>query len=334
LGGGLVADEHWRPCYRSARHDARISSLFDPSAVSLPALPPLPPRSATEIIDGAVQLIRPQYGYFVSIAAIGAIPALIQSVVTLLVFPSTSGDPTELLRQQVKLLPLTLLTLTFASAQSGAMVSGALAVLRGDRRPTPLEAFLSAFRRVFALLGSYLLLTLVAGIGVMVPVLLVIGLVAAGGSLLTSGFGTGVGAVILGAVVGIGILIGVLFFFVSFFARWAVMISLVMAEKLGPMDAFKRAQTLSSGNYLLLAKTYGLLFLIIGVIYAVLVSLALAFRNQQQLLQALFSVVMIPIVPIIGSAMLLTYADLRVRREGADLDAVLDALPSTSLPPA
>jgi hypothetical protein len=54
--------------------------------------------------------------------------------------------------------------------------------------------------------------------------------------------------------------------------------------------------------------------------------IALAFRDQQALVQALASVLLIPVVPILGGIMLLTYADLRVRREGADLDAELDAL--------
>ena len=301
--------------------------------VSAPALPPLPPRSATEIIDGAVQLIRPQYAYFLSIAAIGAIPALVQAVVTLLVFPTSSGDPTELLRQQAKLAPLTLLTFAFASAQSGAMITGALAVLRGDERPTAWQAFVSAFRRVFALLGAYLLLVLMMVL-VLVPIVLVIAFVSVAGGALGAGLGTGTAAVVIGAALVLLLLLGMALAAASFFARWAVMISLVMAEGLGPLDAFRRAQSLSSGNYLLLAKTYGLLFVIVGVVYAVLVSLALAFREQQQLLQALFSVIMIPIVPIIGGVMLLTYADLRVRREGADLDAALDALSNGTLPPA
>lgn len=293
--------------------------------MTAPSLPSLPPRSATEIVDGAVQLIRPHYGYFVSIAAIGAIPSLVQAVVTLLVFPTTSTSPTLLLQQQARLLPLTLLSLAFASAQSGAMVGGALAVLRGDARPTPWQAFMGAFRRIFALMGAYLVLT-IALIAVLAPIVFGIAIVAALAS--AAGFGTGGGTagVIVGAVVAIVVLVATLVVMASFFARWGVMISLVMAEGLGPIEALRRAHALSRGNYLLLAKTYGLLGLIVGVVYVVLVSLSLGFPQQQLLLQALFSVIMIPIAPILGSVMLLTYADLRVRREGADLDAALDAL--------
>ncbi|MCC7054658.1 MAG: hypothetical protein IT355_15410 [Gemmatimonadaceae bacterium] len=299
--------------------------------MTIPALPPLPPRSATEIIDGAVQLIRPQYAYFLRIAAIGAIPALVQAVITLVVFPTASADPAELMRQQVKLLPLTLLSLTFASAQSGAMISGALAVLRGEDQPTAWAVFVAAFRRIFALLGAYLLL-MVAFVVALVPVFIVVGILAAATGMLGAGLFSGTAGVVIGAVLAVLLLLAMVFVTVTFFARWSVMIALVMAEGLGPVEAFRRAHALSSGNYLLLAKTYGLLFLIVGVMYLVLVSLALAFRDQQQLLQALFSVVMIPIVPIIGSVMLLTYADLRIRREGADLDAALDALPRPDLP--
>ena len=67
--------ETW-PCAMHTIHPDRFH-------VPVPALPPLPPRSATEIVDGAVQLVRPEFGYFLRIAAVGAIPALIQAVVTL-----------------------------------------------------------------------------------------------------------------------------------------------------------------------------------------------------------------------------------------------------------
>ena len=59
-------------------------------------------------MDGAVQLVRPQFGYFLRIAAIGAIPALIQAIITLLIFPTTPTDPAVLLQQQLTLLPLSL----------------------------------------------------------------------------------------------------------------------------------------------------------------------------------------------------------------------------------
>jgi hypothetical protein len=110
-------------------------------------------------------------------------------------------------------------------------------------------------------------------------------------------------------------------------ARSALITALVVAEQLGPIEALRRAHSLSNGNYMLLAKTYGLVTLIVGVIYVVLAGLMAAFQDKQQLVQTLLSVIMIPVVPMIGSIMLLTYADLRVRREGADLDATLDALP-------
>lgn len=293
----------------------------------VPALPPLPPRSATEIVDGAVQLIRNEYGYFLRIAAIGAIPALIQSIATLLVFPTTPLDPAEVLRQQLSLLPLTLLTYAFATMQSGAIIAGALALLRGEPLPTVWNAFLAAFRRVFALLGANLLLGVVLVL-VAVPVVLVASFLAVaggGGARLFSN--SGKAAAIVAVVVAVVLLALILLAFLTIFARSAIMTALVIAERLGPVDALKRSHALSNGNYLLLARTYGLVVVIVGVVYLVLAALMAAFADKQALVQALMSVIMIPVVPMIGSIMLLTYADLRVRREGADLDAALDALP-------
>ena len=298
----------------------------------VPALPPLPPRSATEIVDGAVQLIRPQFSYFLRIAAIGAIPALIQAVITLLVFPTAPTDPTAMLRQQWSLAPLTLLTWVFTTTQSGAIVAGALAVLRGEVVPTVWQAFMTAFRRILALIGSSLLLILVLII-VALPVVLVAAFVAASSSASLAGIGAGSTGMIIGVVIAAVVVLAlVLFVAVSIIARSAVMTALVIVEGLGPIEALRRSQSLSSGSYLLLAKTYGLVMVIAMVVYGVLAGVAAAFQDQQQVVQALLSVLIIPIVPIYGGITLLTYADLRVRREGADLDAELDALAVAPLP--
>ena len=300
--------------------------------MSVPALPPLPPRSATEIVDGAVQLVRPQFGYFLRIAAIGAIPSLLQSVITLIVFPTQPADPAALIQQQLKLFPLTLLTYAFATVQSGAIISGALALLRGDALPTVWAAYSAAFRRFPALLGANVLLLLVLLV-ILLPVVAGLAFLGtAGGAALIGLRATGTVGLIAGVVASIAVLLVVLFLAVSVFARSAVMTSLVVGETLGPMAALRRSQTLSQGNYLLLAKTYGLVMVIILVVYGVMAGIASAFRDQQQVVQALLSVLIIPVTPIIGGVMLLTYADLRVRREGADLDAALDALPGATLP--
>jgi hypothetical protein len=296
----------------------------------VPALPPLPPRSATEIIDGAVQLVRPQFGYFLIIAAIGAIPALVQSIATLLLFPGMPTDPAALLRQQVATFPLTLIAIAFATVQSGAIMKGALALLRGEPLPTVLDAYRATVRRVFALLGANLLMVILFIIALL-PVMLVVGVIAAASGATAATFtGGGTTAIILAAVVSIVFLIVLLFISVSLFARLGVMSALIIAEEIGPIEALARAQALSRGSYLRLAGTYGLLTLILVVAYFVILSVMLALRNQQQLAQALVTVLMIPIAPIIGGVMLLTYADLRVRREGADLDAELIALPGAA----
>ena len=45
-------------------------------------------------------------------------------------------------------------------------------------------------------------------------------------------------------------------------------------------------------------------------------------------------IVMIPFFPLIGIAVTLLYYDLRVRAEGADVAAMIDALPTTPAPSA
>lgn len=317
-------------------HTLPTAVSLNAATVPVPALPPLPPRSATEIVDGAVQLIRPHFSYFLRIAAVGAIPALIVTVLTLLLSPTTATtDPTQILSQLQQQAPQTILAWVFGTAQSGAILAGALAVLRGDPLPTVLSAFLAAFRRVFALIGSSLLLIVVLLVTALPVVLAVAFVVAASGIGVPAAGGlgsAGMATVIAIAVMAFVMLFALFFVGVSIVARSAVMTALIIVENLGPIAALRRAHALSRGSYLLLAKTYGLVIVIAGVVYGVLASVAAAFQDQQQIAAALLSVLVIPVVPIIGGITLLTYADLRVRREGADLDAALDALPGMSVP--
>lgn len=284
----------------------------------VPALPPLPPRSATEIVDGAVQLIRPQFGYFLRIAAVGAIPALIQAIITLLLYPTTPTDPSAVLRQQMALLPFTLITVAFSAIQSGAIILGGLALLRGDQLPSVLEAFRAAFRRFFPLMGALILLSLVMAVA-FIPIMLV---VAFGAGLLSMAGAN----VIVGVVAATIFFLVLVFLMLSAYARIGLLTAIVLAESLGPVQALSRSQFLSSGSYLRQCVVFGLAGLIMLVPYLVLLYFAFAFQQQAALIQSIFSVLIIPTVPIMGSVMLLSYADLRVRREGADLDAALDAL--------
>ena len=323
-------------CWQSTdcRRTISQSRLSSTTHVSVPALPPLPPRSATEIVDGAVQLIRPQFGYFVRIAAIGAIPALVSSVVSLLLNQGSPADLTTMLRRQTEVVPLlmTLLVYVFAAMQSGAIVTGALAVLRGDVPPSVWTAFMSAFRRLHAIVGAYVLL-IVMFVVALLPVFLVIGLVSVAlGTGVAATARSGTGAVIAAALLAILALTIVVLIAATLFAQSVLMTTLVVAERLGPFAALRRAQKLSRGNYALLAKTYGLVLLIMLVITSVMVALSLSFLEQQQLVQSMFSVLFIPVAPIVGSIGLVSYADLRVRREGADLDASLDALTAVPVP--
>ena len=300
------------------------------SLVTVPALPPIPPRSATEIVDGAVQLIRPHFGYFIRIAAIGAIPALISAVVSLLLNQGSTLDMTTLLRRQTEVIPLllTLLVYVFAAVQSGAIVTGALAVLRGDTLPSVWSTFMSAFRRLPALVGAYLLL-IVMFVLALLPLFLILGL-AAMGTGVTALSGSSTSTIIAGAIFAVIALVIVAFLGATLFAQSVLMTTLVITERIGPFAALQRSQMLSRGNYALLAKTYGLVLLIMTVLGTGMAFVTISFLEQQQLVQSIFSVLFIPVAPIVGSIGLVSYADLRVRREGADLDASLDALTSAS----
>ena len=237
---------------------------------------------------------------------------------------------TTLLRRRTEVIPLllTLLVYVFAAMQSGAIVTGALAVLRGDALPSVWSAFLSAFRRLPAIVGAYLLL-IVMFVLALLPLFLILGF-AAMGTGVTALSGSSSGTIIAGAIFAVIALVVVAFLGATLFAQSVLLTTLVITERIGPFEALKRSQTLSRGNYALLARTYGLVLLILTVLGTGMVFVTISFLEQQQLVQSIFSVLFIPVAPIVGSIGLVSYADLRVRREGADLDASLDALTSAS----
>jgi hypothetical protein len=302
----------------------------DFSRMTAPTLPPLQPRSPTEVVDAAVQLIRGHFAYFLTLAAIGAVPLLVVSIAQAIVAPlpnafnptaTTPIDPNFLW----KYLPFQLLLMVFYTVQSAAVLVAGFQALRAAPLPGPVDAFRSAVTRTGHIMLVYVLAG-VLGMLATLPVIIALALLAGTGAALAPSWaspGT------LGTVIGVLLAVLMMCAFVALVIFVLALITLantlVVVERLGAWRALRRAWALMRGSRWRQVGVWGITYLVMTIATVALFAVAAATGNQQ-VMAALNVLALIPITPFVGGVMLTSYADLRARREGADLDAELSAL--------
>ncbi len=257
----------------------------------------LRPRSATEIIDLAVRLLRRHFGTLFAIAIVGLLPNL---VVQLLVAATALTDPTANLARigvlTIVALPVSLL---FASFMVAALLTGADEALRTGAMDARV-AIGHGVRRWPTVIGVNLL-------------------------------------------VGIATLVGFILFIVPGIyvaIRLATAVPSAVLEGEGVIGALRRAWARADGlvghsfkTLLLLVLIYFVFLLavtVLGGVGAVLVGgvgaggvNAFGVRAATQIVTTLATAA---VYPLITNTLLLLSYDLRVRREGYDVEAMVASL--------
>lgn len=250
-------------------------------------MPPvaLRPRSTTEIIDAAAQLFRQHYKELVTVTALFMIPVIIARAT----FMPQALSPAQL-------LPM--------SGVLGSMLWGILYFVLGTMSTAAVVVIVS---------DSYLgrEVTISGAIKRMVGRL-----------------GTVVGAVLMQGILSA---LGIFFFFIGavVVACWLfATTNVVMVEGTGITDALARSRKLARGSVGRIFRTVALAAVMVWLLEA-LVSTALLlvfspFRSESAVvtfaLQLTPNVVAIFIVPFITVVITLLYYDLRIRKEGFDLE--------------
>ena len=292
-----------------------------------PLLPSLRPRTATEIVDAAITLVRGHYAHFVQVAALGTIPSLGLALAQTLVAPGVTlpSSPGAPMTAMVGFVALALVFSTlFGFATQGALSVSGLAALQERELPSVVSAFGQAFRRLPALIGAMVLGA--AGIG-LAALPLAFGYAAAVGVItLQTGVAGRAGTAV---VIALGLVFTVLVFggMVLSYGYFALVTSLVVLERLGPVAALRRALALMRGSVLRTAVVWAITLVLFLAVFALAFGLAAAAGNDQ-IAGAVVTALSIPAVPIFGMVALVQYADARTRREGADLEAALLGLPA------
>jgi hypothetical protein len=279
----------------------------------------LRPLDVTGIIDSAIALYRQNFALFAGVVAVLAVPqAIISAIVTFgsgsSTFYNTSQSGSTNFHVNtgwlVGLAGGGLLAFIFGIVITGALARAISARYLGDRI-TVGEAYTSVgVARFASLLMASILLGLVLALPPLVAGIIIVVMAVAGLPVAIT--------VLLGIALGLGALI----LDVKMWAHFLFIPQAIVIERRGITDAFRRSWDLVRGSYW---RVFGITLLVLfmvsitqGILGAVL-GLALAFTvpRTSVVLSALLGILF---QPFQYGAMTLLYYDLRVRKEGFDLE--------------
>lgn len=289
-------------------------------------------RSNTEMIDAAIQLARQHYARLFALSVIVAIPSIVLEVVILWLMQLAPGDAPG--SQLLLVSPVVLVAFCWFWIGGGALVGSLSAGYVEMRAIEPLTAIRIALRRAGALIGGNFLAWLRIAIGLVFAMLIV---TAAG---VVTGLLFSVGGAVEPGIVGIGVaalaFVAGTIWALMIFARYANVTAIVMLEDLRAFASVRRARELSSGHTRRIAGLMLLLVVLYGACYVTVALLANAMFDDDNMTSVVASVAMTPLYPFVASVFTLLYYDLRIRREGFDIELMtreLDASTPSAAPP-
>lgn len=285
------------------------------AVASTPAPVRFRPMPLPELLDELFRLYRRHFSLIVGISLLVALPGLVWSLVTgiyrlnsasyaNLITTSPGAAPTFNSQQLSSLLGAILLgvlgSLILLPFSLGAVYRAVTDVALG--RPATIGSVLrETLARYFPLLGL---------VGLFI--LMFIGWIIA----------EAVGFVLL-------ILPGIAVFCAAVYlaVRWSLVVAAMMAEDIGPIRGLGRSWNLVSGSWW---RTFGILLIVtilqliitygLGILFGLIAALVTTGDVQAAVTQIVGTILNAVVNPITTIAVVLLYFDLRVRKEGLDLD--------------
>jgi hypothetical protein len=305
----------------------------------------LRPRSVGEILDQSFRLYRKHFLTFIAILAVVQVPMqlLIQFFTALVIGDVTSDSLTSFSSRSTtfqssssNLTPFLVLygviiVLAIVSGLLQQVSQGALTAAVANSYLDKPVSFSDSYRLMYARLGSLLgviALQFLLYLAMIVPFIVLFltgaGLGAFDGG---SGAGGGIALVCLGFLLFVIAVVGVIYVSV----RWTAATPAVIVEKLGPVEALRRSWALIQNNWW---RTVGLTLLLsllgaaiaqgpafLAGIFTVLLTKNLVW--QQIISGGITTIINLIYLPIQLIAITLYYFDLRVRKEGYDLETAM-----------
>lgn len=298
----------------------------------------LRPRSISEIVDASIQLLRTQYRGFLVLSVVALTPDLVVSIYnTAVLVPRYAG------RASFIVFPILLLTWLWLAVGDAAIIAATSDTYLGAP-VDPRAALGRAFARTWAVIWSAFLKYGIVGLGfgvVMIAVMIVAGIVGAAvaGILAATGSGlSGLNTTTIGLIAGI---LGALLMTVAVgwwtlyaIARFFAYRAAIMIEHVGAVASLRRSTALAKGEGKRVILTFLLLYVVYGAVFALLYAIAYVTSGRLVVAQMAAGVVAVLIYPIIPIVTTLLYYDVRMRKEGYDLELMAAELGSTSTAPS
>ena len=278
------------------------------------------PRSASELVDAAIQLARAHYQPLLVLSGIIALPGLVINLLTSRLMPSPTDPITSEWSAALLLtLPLTLAGLCIFAVGYGALVDAAADAYVHGRSPEPEAALRRALSRAGSLIaGNMLAYLIIAGglLAAFVGMALVVPLITAGNA------GGYAGAVLLLVL----LMLGSLVWFVVAVPRYVNVTAVVMLEGAGPLTAVRRSRELARGSALRILGLLVILFVLFMVVVLTIGGLLGGFFENSTVASMISSFLIVPVYPVLGTLFTALYYDLRIRREGYDIELLAQAV--------
>ena len=268
----------------------------------------LRPRSPTELVDAAFQVYRRAPLQFMVALAVVYVPWLVIRLAMDIDLDPNRMPPTS-----------TIVTIAFAAIAIYAVAGGVITIIARD---VYLDVAIDV-REAFRVVATRLVTLIVASTVTVV-------LIGLGAILLLIAMALRfVGATTLG-LVAVGLLL-LLVWAPYVVARLAVVRQVIMLEDAGTGRALARASTLSVGLKL---HVLGTLALILLLLFAVNIGagLLISIIPSRVIVNVLSTTLSVVVGPLLGIAETVLYYDLRIRREGFDVEYLVgrDAAPPSS----
>ena len=281
------------------------------------------PRSAAEILDASVRLVRQHYWTLVALTALFYVPV---STFAMVAFPaimpfegatrpagasSTAPLAWAVLSIVWRFATLSVaLNLAAADAYSGVDLEARSILARMVRRSAAAVGLTVVGMALFAVAA------ILCAIPTLVPASLVLR------------FAIGMGSRFAVFVVGFLLFAAALLYSLS---PLATSLPILVLERRDPISSLRRSAYLTQGLRAHVVRVFGLVLLVYFGLY---VAVGICFRliGYPILTRIVLIVVVVAVAPFTHVAATLLYYDLRVRKEGYDIDVMAEALESSVTP--
>jgi hypothetical protein len=287
-----------------------------------PAAPRLAPRAVTDLIDATFSLYRQNFALFAGIVAVLMIPETLLSMAITAEVQQRAIDTTTFNSASdvgAALGPLYAATglRSLVSGIFGVLILGALSLAMSRRFLGQEITVLDAYRDVgthqfLVLVGTVVLAGIAAIVYLVVVVLLGVAIEIAS-----------TGAVIAYTVLAV---CGSIALFVFVGVRLVFVAPVVVIERAGVFEAFRRSWWLAKGYWWRIVGLTLLVALIVSIVGGILGALAAAVSLGHPVVSTgLSGILTIIIQPVQYCALTLLYYDQRIRKEGFDLEYAAQA---------